>query len=101
MTEPAPLPATDLDDRKGRARAWFESRGADPLAEALAGGDDYELVFTVSPKLRRRLRAVGRQGGIRFTRIGVCTPELELRVRGLSGDRPVDMRLPRGFSHFR
>jgi thiamine monophosphate kinase len=83
------------------ARDWFESRGTDPLAEALAGGDDYELVFTVSPKLRRRLRAVARQAGTRFTRIGVCTPELDLRLRDSSGDRPIDMLLPRGFSHFR
>src|SRR5258707_15166656 len=45
------------------ARTWFESHHVDPVTEALSGGDDYELVFTASPKLRGRLRALARHGG--------------------------------------
>jgi thiamine-monophosphate kinase len=83
------------------ARAWFEARGVDPLTEALSGGDDYELVFTASPKLRGRLRAVARHGGVPLTRIGRCTPEPGVRVCGEFDGRAVDAPLPRGFTHFR
>ena len=55
------------------ARTWFEARDVDPVAEALAGGDDYELVFTAPPKLGGRLRTVARHGGVAITRIGICT----------------------------
>jgi thiamine-monophosphate kinase len=37
-----------------RARAFFSIRGHDPIAAALAGGDDYELLFTVRPGSPRR-----------------------------------------------
>jgi thiamine-monophosphate kinase len=83
------------------ARAWFESHGTDPLLAALGGGDDYELVFTASPRLRGRLRAVARHGDVPLTRIGVCTPERELRLRGEIEGRPYEAPLPPGFSHFR
>lgn len=83
------------------AREWFAQRGVDPVLEAMAGGDDYELLLTVPRKLRRRFLAVARTGGVPMTRIGVCTPDREVVVRGQSGDRPVEMALPLGFSHFR
>jgi thiamine-monophosphate kinase len=76
------------------ARTWFESRHADPVLEALAGGDDYEIVFTASPKLRGRLRAVARHGGVAITRIGSCT-------RGSSVQLNAGEPLPKGFGHFR
>jgi thiamine-monophosphate kinase len=83
------------------ARAWFESRGLDPIIEALSGGDDYELVFTVSPRLRSRLRAVARHGGVPLTRIGSCTPGTAVTLVGEVGGRGVEAPFPRGFSHFR
>jgi thiamine-monophosphate kinase len=76
------------------ARTWFESHNADPVLEALAGGDDYELVFTASPKLRGRLRAVARHGGVAITRIGSCT-------KGPSVELTAGEPLPKGFGHFR
>jgi thiamine-monophosphate kinase len=83
------------------ARTWFESQQADPVMAALAGGDDYELVFTAAPKLRGRLRAVARHGGVAITRIGSCTKgstvELTDTVDGVKTSTP----LPRGFGHFR
>ena len=56
------------------ARRWFEARGLDPIAAALSGGEDYELLFAV-PRRRRRgfLAAIARQGGIAATRIGELT----------------------------
>jgi thiamine-monophosphate kinase len=83
------------------ARTWFESRRVDPVMTALGGGDDYELVFTASPKSGGRLRAVARHGGVGITRIGSCTKgstvELTDNVNGEKTSTP----LPRGFGHFR
>jgi thiamine-monophosphate kinase len=36
----------------------------------LSGGDDYELLFTAAPERRKDLDALGRELGIRLTRIG-------------------------------
>ena len=72
------------------AREWFASRGADPIAAAAGGGDDYELLFTIRPKLRRRLEAIVRHAGVTVTRIGVCAAG--------SGVTP---ELPRGYGHFK
>src|SRR5256885_1336474 len=86
--------------RRPAARAWFESHGVDPCVEALGGGDDYELIFTAPPKLRGRLRAVARRGGVALTRIGSCTKESAVHLTG-GGDATIaDAPLPRGFSHF-
>jgi thiamine-monophosphate kinase len=79
---------------QSEARTWFESRNTDPVLEALAGGDDYELVFTASPRLRGRLRAVARHGGVAITRIGSCTKGSRVE---LTAGEP----LPKGFGHFR
>ncbi len=80
------------------ARHWFESRGADPLHEAITGGDDYELIATVRPRTRSRLAAAHRHGGVPLTRIGICTKDPAIVIRHTAGeDRP----MPSGYSHFR
>jgi len=79
------------------ARDWFEHRGTDAVDQAITGGDDYELLFAVRPRLRGRLRAVERHGGVRLTRIGSCTADRRLVLRRDGKDQP----LPRGFTHFR
>jgi thiamine-monophosphate kinase len=72
--------------------------GTDALCAALAGGDDYELLFTARPLWRGRLRAVRRLvGDLPITRIGVVTRDTQLIVRSAAGDRD----LPAGFEHFR
>jgi thiamine-monophosphate kinase len=80
------------------ARTWFTARGADPVIEAISGGDDYELLFTVGARRRGRLRAARNGGAVTLTRIGVCTGDARvvLRRRG-AADEP----LPPGFHHFR
>ncbi len=79
------------------AHAWFEARGRDPVLEAVAGGDDYELLFTVSPRRQRRLRAVARLArGLTLTRIGVVTRDSALVLRRHGRDE----ELPASFAHF-
>ena len=85
------LPVTDA------VRIWHEARGRHPLESAVAGGDDYELLFTVRPSHMGRLRAVQRLvGTLRLTRIGVVTRERAAVVRYSDGIR----ELPPGFEHF-
>jgi thiamine-monophosphate kinase len=80
------------------ARRWYARHGEDALEAAVVGGDDYELLFTVRPTHRGRLRAVQKEiGGLPITRIGVVTGDRRLVVRGREGDR----ELPAGFEHFR
>jgi thiamine-monophosphate kinase len=78
------------------ARAQFEAGGDDAVARALSGGDDYELLFTVRPRTRRRLRRVAQHGGVAITRIGECTADRAVVMRR-GGELSL---LPRGFSHF-
>jgi thiamine-monophosphate kinase len=81
-----------------RVRQWHEQAGRNPVQAAAAGGDDYELLFTVRPSWRGRLRgAVKEMGTLPITRIGVVTRERQLVVRTPEGDRP----LPEGYEHFR
>jgi thiamine-monophosphate kinase len=80
------------------AREWFEAQQQDPVVPALAGGDDYELLFAVRPHLRRRLAAVRRLADVPITRIGVCTAAPELVVSSSDGNA---VPLPPGYGHFR
>lgn len=68
------------------------------LALALDGGDDYELLFTASPRARGRLRGVQRLlGDLPITRIGQVTKDRTLSLLTDGGLRS----LPEGFEHFR
>ncbi len=79
-------------------RQWHERHGDDPIATALAGGDDYELLFTVRPGHRGRLRAAAAlMGTVPITRIGVVTKDPGLVVRNGTATR----ELPTGYEHFR
>ena len=79
-------------------REFHRTHGLDPLLAALAGGDDYELLFTARPRQRGRLRAVRRlTGDLPITKIGVVTNDQRLVLRTASGTRD----LPEGFEHFR
>ena len=77
--------------------AWLAARGADPVLEAMAGGDDYELLFTASPRRRRLLQRVLRlAAGVAITEIGVVTRQGGARLRRGDGLEPV----VGGFTHF-
>ena len=53
---------------------------AERLDCLLAGGDDYELVFTAPPARRAQVQSVGDALGLRLSRIGVIEAEPGLRL---------------------
>ena len=68
------------------------------LGLALAGGEDYELLFAVPPRASRRFAAAARLARLAVTRIGALTPVgAGLILAAPAGDRPI----PEGFEHFR
>jgi len=77
-------------------RSVLEQSGQDPVAAALAGGDDYELLIAVRPRARRRLAA--RRDSTPLTLIGACTAERGVWLRSDRGVEPIGRD---GFSHFR
>lgn len=70
---------------------------ADPVKArrwALAGGDDYELLFTVPPGTD--CVSLGRSAGVDLTRIGVIESGAGVRIDG----EPAAAELGHGFDHF-
>ena len=79
------------------AASWFTAQGRDPIAAAITGGDDYELLLAVPPRFKGRLRNLLRQArGVPITRIGELTASREIVL--VRGGRPEP--LPSGFVHF-
>jgi thiamine-monophosphate kinase len=75
------------------AREWFGRAGGEPLRQAITGGDDYELLFTVRPTHRGRLRGVRRLlGDLPITKIGVVTKAPAVMLDGED--------MPGGYEHF-
>lgn len=67
------------------------------LRDALGGGEDYELLFAVSPRQRGRLKHARRLAGdLAVTRIGRVTAD---RAVLLSRNGSIE-ELPAGFEHF-
>jgi thiamine-monophosphate kinase len=93
VVELAALPRLDALDRK--------LAGAErPLALQclLAGGDDYELLFSASPTVRERVAAAGRDTGVPVARIGRVVAKEGLVVNDEQGAAMA--ALPRAFDHF-
>ncbi|SDM73926.1 thiamine-phosphate kinase [Oryzisolibacter propanilivorax] len=65
---------------------------------ALAGGDDYELVFTAHPDRRDAVEAAGADSGTRVTRIGSIEAQPGLRLVDRTG-AALNGRFP-SFDHF-
>jgi len=64
---------------------------------ALAGGDDYELCFTVPPERAERVTAISSQLGIALTQIGRIEAGDGLRYEGSYSPDADELR---GFDHF-
>lgn len=65
---------------------------------ALAGGDDYELLFTAPVRERERVHALASDAGVPVTRIGRISAESGLRVMDPQG-QPINRRFA-SFDHF-
>ncbi|HET6599765.1 MAG TPA: thiamine-phosphate kinase [Burkholderiaceae bacterium] len=65
----------------------------------LAGGDDYELLFTAPPQRADAVAAASRQAGVPVTRIGHIEAEPGLRL--LAGDGSVLANTFGSFDHFK
>jgi thiamine-monophosphate kinase len=82
-----------------QAREWWEAKGTDAVRAAIAGGDDYELLFAVPRRGGRLLRAVHQRVSTPpLTRIGVFTAAAGELVVQRNGR---DEALPEGYQHFR
>lgn len=71
---------------------------AQRLEFALAGGDDYELVFTAPPSARGRVKGAVAQAQVQVTRIGSTTAAPGVQVVDAQG-QPLDQRFG-SFDHF-
>lgn len=82
----------------GHAAEWWRGHGVDPVNAALAGGEDYELLFAVAKRGGGRLRNVTRQvADPPLTKIGVFTKDAGVLVVDRNGR---EEQLPKGFQHF-
>jgi thiamine-monophosphate kinase len=80
------------------ARHWSKTHDIDPILTAITGGEDYELLFTAPPSMRRRVAAARRLAGkLAVTRIGEITKEPAV-VLVRDGNAAA---LPAGYEHFR
>ena len=81
-------------------RAYARASRTDPVALALRGGEDYELLFAVPAAKQRALNRVARRAGSRLTCIGVVRPRaFGIRVRDVAGRlRPLPVT---SYVHFR
>jgi len=71
----------------------------DPLAAALHGGEEYEILFTARPQDERRLAALGEKLGLRVTAIGRILPRRDgVSVVGADGRRQA--LTPHAWEHF-
>ncbi len=81
-------------------RKWVRSFSRDPLRFAFSGGEDYELLFTAPPEMRRRISSLSQSLKIPITRIGEILPNREgFHIIRKDGKDYSPSRL--GFEHFR
>jgi thiamine-monophosphate kinase len=75
-----------------------EATADDRLEFTLAGGDDYELVFTAPPGTRDAVQRAAQEAGTRVRRIGVIEAQAGVRVVDANGEA-VTRRFA-SFDHF-
>jgi len=82
------------------ALQWAQAHGTDPVAFALAGGEDYELLIAAPPPVAQQLLAhAPAETGVPLTKIGEISPVQEVWLQYPDGRRE---SLPiAGWDHFR
>lgn len=81
-------------------RKWIHSYSKDPYRFALCGGEDYELLFTAPPEMRKRILSLGPSFKIPINRIGEILPRKEgFHIVGKEGKQYSPSCL--GYEHFR
>jgi len=80
-------------------RAYARTIGSSPIRLALTAGEDYELLFTASPRDRGTIERGTRTRGYRITRIGTIRPPqfgIQMTIDGRTQPMPVT-----SYEHFR
>jgi thiamine-monophosphate kinase len=80
------------------AERFGEDNNVDPVELVLYGGEEYEIILTVKPRLWRAAEKTVRRIGGRLLRIGRVTTEKRVLFE-ISGEKHVIK--PRGYEHFR
>ena len=80
-------------------RAYAAARKLDPVNLALTGGEDYELLFTVSPRQRPRLERTALMQGFSLTYIGNIHPH-RFGMQALSPHGTRHRLANRSYEHF-
>ncbi|MBF0415194.1 MAG: thiamine-phosphate kinase [Magnetococcales bacterium] len=79
------------------ARQWLGDGDGDRWRVLLTGGEDYELLFTISPGALDQIPAIAEKVGVPLTEIGVITREKGVRV--WNSGKPLVLS-DAGFKHF-
>ena len=81
-------------------RAHAKTYNVDPLALALHGGDDYELLFSAAPERRKEIEQLHQGSSCPITRVGRLSREITGIVLKDEQGRTVEAG-PTGYDHFR
>jgi thiamine-monophosphate kinase len=81
-------------------RAFALSKRAEACSIALAGGEDYELLFTAPVRLSPQLERLAARRGYRITRIGTITPA-RAGIRTVTADGRRHPLPVTSYEHFR
>lgn len=81
-------------------RRWVSGYSGDPYQIALSGGEDYELLFTASPKQKTAIQSLSRSLNVPITHVGkILPPKDGLQLIGKGGKEVALNQL--GFDHFK
>jgi len=82
------------------AAHWAQAHGLDPIAFAIAGGEDYELLIAAPPLVALRLlERVPAETGVPLTKIGEAIAQPEVWLQRADGGR--ESLAIAGWDHFR
>lgn len=80
------------------AERFAEIHSLNPVELALYGGEEYELVVTIKPRLWQKTKTAVEKGGGNLIKIGLVTDNRQLMLRT---DEKTDSIEARGWEHFK